>query len=150
VLQGADVGGLEGVDNLLAWANEDRGFRLALLAGLQRMRQSARLQDSEIPGPGFPRILKLLGDRAPRGERLLKWKLLQRSPFFDTTLADLALRCERDLELKIRVLSGGEIPIQAGEESLENVLDQSLQATNRYFLIRGGEILVGTLEELTR
>jgi len=150
VLQGAEPDGLEGVDNLLAWADEDRGFRLTLLAGLQRMRQSARLEDSEIPGPGFPRILKLLGERAPRGERLLQWKLRQKSPFFDTTLADLALRCERDLELKIRVLSGGESPVQAGEGTLENVLDQSLRNTNRYFRIRGGEILVGTLEELTR
>jgi hypothetical protein len=150
VLQGADPAGLELVDNLLAWADEDRDFRLALLAGLQRMRRSARLQDSGIPGPGFPRILKLLGERAPRGEGLLLWKLRQKSLFFDMTLADLAMRCERDLELKIRILSGGETPVGAREGSVEDLLDQSLRNTNRYFRIRGGEILIGTLDELIR
>ena len=81
---------------------------------------------------------------------MLRWKLRQRSAFLDATLAEMAERCGRDLELKIRLLSGGETPVQAGEGRVEDALEQTLRSTNRYFSIRGGEIVVGTLEELTR
>jgi uncharacterized protein YfaS (alpha-2-macroglobulin family) len=150
LLQGVDPGQLESADNLLAWADEDRQFRLSMLQALQRMKSSARLQAPGLPGPGFPRVLKLLGERAPQGEGLLRWKLRQRSAFLDATLAEMAERCGRDLELKIRLLSGGETPVQAGEGRVEDALEQTLRSTNRYFSIRGGEIVVGTLEELTR
>jgi hypothetical protein len=151
VLKGADVVDLASADNILLWTAEERQWRVPLLAEVQRLRGTARIQSATFPRMGLERVLQGLGASAPKGEALIQWKLSQKAEFGGGTLEELIARFERDLSVRIRV-QGDPKQIQIGQFNwtFGKILDVSLVMNKLCYRVQGDEILIGPLEDLLR
>jgi hypothetical protein len=150
VLKGADPAGRQGADNILLWTVEDREWRHSLLAEVQRLRGSARLQSLNIPRLGIDRVSKALGGEALTAEAQLLWKMNQKGRFPGGTLEELMARVERDLSLRIRI-KGGSISTFGGSEcSFGQLLDSILIQSRLCYRVQGEEIVILPLEDLLR
>ncbi len=137
-------------DGALQWIREDRAFRLALLTALQRIKGSARL-DGELPeGMTLKKILAA-AKNAPTGDALVQWKLSQRLEGGACALSELLGLCEKDLGLPVKVISCGPATMNAPRRrTVAECLDEALNGTERYWKVRDGAIVIGTLDELNR
>jgi len=140
------------IDEALLWAREDREWRSALVAAALKLRGTTRL-GAWPRSPSIVRgVVAALGERAPTGEALVRWKLSQRFSE-EATLARLAEIARRDLDLDVRLLEGALAPSDATSGSaqrFERALDALLEPRGLVYRVDPGRIVVGMLEELAR
>ena len=150
VLEGADPGDVSGLDNVLLWATEDREYRLALLAMLQDKRKTTEIRGIKVRSVTVSEVLEALGDRAPRGEALVRWKLNQQATFPGRTIEDLVGRMARGLDLTVKIEGHGRETVPASRGRVAEILHRALVGQDLYYAVRGGTIHIAPLEEITR
>ncbi len=151
VLKDVDPAAPESADNILLWIAQDRDWRASLLAGILRMRGTARIQSASIPRLDFDRIVRALGRRAPTGEALLAWKLAQRGSGSGGSLQEAMARIGRDLSLKIRVQGVSTVELgQWNNAPFRLLLEMSLMNNRLCYRVQGEEIVILPLEDLLR
>ncbi|MEK7864074.1 MAG: hypothetical protein AAB295_12550, partial [Chloroflexota bacterium] len=148
VFEGAATGEVERIDSALLWATEDRAFRLALLAHAQRLRGTARVDARAFAPVTVGDVVRALGPKAPSGDALVSWKLSQRGEFPAGTLAELAVRLQRDLDLKI--VATRDLRHAAAAGRVSDLLDSVLSPAGLFYCVRDGIVLVGPLEDIVR
>jgi len=85
------------------------------------------------------------------GDGLLRWKLSQKVAGNGLWLSELLEICERDLDLRVKVISAKPTLLSPpNERTIAEWLDGALRETQRYWKVRDAGIVIGTLEELTK
>jgi uncharacterized protein YfaS (alpha-2-macroglobulin family) len=150
VFKGAVAGDAAAIDVALAWAVEDRAFRLELLEEAQRLRGTAQVEAAAFHPVTVADVLRALGPKAPGGDALVRWRLSQRGSIPDLTLGDLAVRLERDLGLKLKLVASPDVSLLPASGRVSEILDRTLLPARLYTRIRDGVLWVGPLDEIVK
>lgn len=138
------------VDGALRWAAADRAFRLEALARLQELRGTSALSGEEIRPVRVPDLQRKLAPSRPDSEESTRWRLAQRAPDGTWKAAEFVERLQADLAIRIGGKPPAEGSVTVAGGTVSQALDDWLAPQGLYWRVRGGELLIGKLEDLVR